>query len=132
MKKPTPPSYNKRESELMDAIHLRGSSSAVEIESNLANPPSNAAIRTTLRILVQKGHLRYEKKGRSFIYHPVVNRQEAGQKILKKTIATFFDGSLTQAIAGFIDRKDQIPSLEELEQLNALITKAQQKNLKDQ
>ena len=131
MKKPTPPSYNKRESELMDAIHLRGSSSAVEIESNLANPPSNAAIRTTLRILVQKGHLRYEKKGRSFIYHPVVNRQEAGQKILKKTIATFFDGSLTQAIAGFIDRKDQIPSLEELEQLNALITKAQQKNLKD-
>ncbi|MEM1224004.1 MAG: BlaI/MecI/CopY family transcriptional regulator [Verrucomicrobiota bacterium] len=117
----------KRESEILEAIYLLGEASARDLEESMENPPSNAAIRTLLGILVDKGHLKFKKKGRRYIYTPTLSREKAGRSALSNAIATFFEGSLSQAVAGLLSSKDSKLNAEELERLEALIAKAKQK-----
>ncbi|MDP4610505.1 MAG: BlaI/MecI/CopY family transcriptional regulator [Opitutales bacterium] len=117
----------KRESELMDVIYKLGEASAADVETQLPNAPSNAAIRTLLGILVDKGHLKFEKRGRRFIYKPTVARQKAGRSALSDAVTTFFDGSLSQAVAGLLSGKSDKISIHELNELEQLIADAKRR-----
>ena len=54
----------------MDVVYRRGRATAAEIHEQLPDPPCAAAVRTLLRILEDKGHLRHEKDGPRHIYYP--------------------------------------------------------------
>ena len=125
--KPKRSKLAKREREILDAVYLLGCGSATDIEAHIENPPSNAAIRTLLGILVDKGHLKFEKEGRKFIYSPTISRSKAGRSALSDAVTTFFDGSLSQAVAGFLSSDETTLSAEELERLEALIARAKEK-----
>lgn len=121
--------FTKRESELMEAVYVLGKASAQQIESELDSPPSNAAVRALLSKLVEKGHLEYKKEGRQFIYRPTVAPDEAGKRVLRNAVATFFDGSLSQAVAGFLSNKETEISKEELQALEELVAEAKRKEV---
>lgn len=121
---PEEPKLAKRESELMEAIFTLGEASASDIENQLVNPPSNAAIRTHLSILVEKGHLKFRKEGRRFIYTPTTSRAIAGSNALKNTLKTFFDGSLSHAVAGLLSNTDTQLSDDDIQRLEYLIQKS--------
>jgi predicted transcriptional regulator len=83
----------------MDILYARDETTAAEVVELMADPPSKTAVRTMLRILEDKGFLKHRKQGRQFVYKPTQPRKRAGQSALRRVLATFFDGSLEDAVA---------------------------------
>jgi BlaI family transcriptional regulator, penicillinase repressor len=78
-----------------------------------------------MHILEEKGHLRRRKSGREVIYVPRQAKEKAGRRAFERVLATFFGGSLAEALAAHLhSRKDQL-SADELERVIALIEQAQ-------
>ncbi len=115
---------SRRERQIMNIVFSLGSASAADVWHRLPDQPSNTAVRTLLRILEEKGHLRHFKQGRQFVYTPVRERRNAGQSALKTVLQTFFDGSLEQAVAAHLSDPDESPTVEELRRLASLIREA--------
>ncbi len=118
---------SRRERQIMTVIYARGEASAADVWQGMPDPPSKTAVRTLLRILEDKGHLRHEKRGRQFIYHPLRARRRAGQSALEGVLKTFFDGSLEKAVAAHLAQPDAKIGTEELSRLEALIDEARQR-----
>jgi predicted transcriptional regulator len=115
-----------RERQIMDIIYREGKSTAAEVMDNLPDPPSYSAVRALLRILVEKGHLRFEKVGPRYIYLPTQSPENAKKSALKHVLSTFFEGSVTQAVAALLDLSDDDLSDKELERLARLIEDSKQ------
>lgn len=116
---------SRRERQIIAVIYSRGASTATEVRAYLPDPPSRTTVRTLLRILEEKGHLKHTTSGREFVYQPVKQRQRAGKSALKGVLSTFFDDSLEKAVAAHFSDPGIKVSHEELNKLSALI-----KNLK--
>ncbi|KPK79636.1 MAG: hypothetical protein AMJ81_12980, partial [Phycisphaerae bacterium SM23_33] len=87
---------SRRERQIMDIVYARGVASASRVLEDMPDPLSRATVRTMLRILEEKGHLKHHKQGREFIYQPTRPRRRVGQSALRRVLNTFFDGSLEQ------------------------------------
>src|SRR5215470_8662167 len=92
MRKPDP--LTRREREIMDILHRRGRATAHEVMDALADPPSYSAVRTFLRLLEERGHVRHEQDGPRYVYTPTVARREAQRSAITHLVDTFFDGSV--------------------------------------
>ena len=115
---------SRRERQIMDIIYTRQAASATHVLSGMLDPPSRASVRTMLRILEGKGHLRHHKNGREFIYQPTRPRQRAGQSALRRVLSTFFDNSLEQAVAAHLSDSAADLSTDQLNRLADLVRKA--------
>jgi len=124
MTKGTESGLSRRERQLMDIIFARGEATAVEVFRSLPDPPSRTAVRTLLRILEEKGHLKHVQRGREFVYQPTQPRLRAGRSALKRVLSTFFDGSLERAVAAHLaDSSANLPA-GELKRLAEIIQQA--------
>ncbi len=117
-------SLSRREREMMDIIYEAGRATAAEVRDAMASPPSYSAVRATLRVLEEKGHLRHRQDGPRYVFSPTVPRDKARQSALKHVIQTFFDGSTHGAVAALLDMHSSKLSKEELERLSAMIEEA--------
>jgi len=97
----------RRERQIMDVIYGLGRASAADVHARLPDAPAPTAVRTLLRILEDKGHLRHEKSGVRHIYLPTVPREAARESSLRDLIRTFFAGSTAAAVAAMIDVGDR-------------------------
>src|SRR5437870_3887177 len=93
---------SRRERQIMDVVYARGEATAVEVHAELPDPPSKTAVRTLLRILEDKGHLKHRQDGLRFVYQPSRRRGTAGRSALARVLHTFFDGSLEKAVAAHL------------------------------
>ena len=114
---------SRRERQIMDAVYKRGKATAAEVLDDLPDAPSYSAVRALLRILVEKGHLLYEKVGPRYIYKPTVSAVEAKKSALQHIVSTFFEGSVSNAMAALLDLSDKL-SEEELKDLSGIIEQA--------
>jgi predicted transcriptional regulator len=105
----------------MDVVYRHGHATAAEIHDQLPEPPCAAAVRTLLRILEEKGHLRHEKDGPRHVYYPTTPRTVAQRSAVKHLIGTFFNGSRAAAIAALVDESDRPLSSEERAELAGVI-----------
>ncbi len=119
-------SLSRRERQIMDIIYARSEASALEVQGDLPDPPSNTAVRTLLRILEAKGHLTHRQEGMKYIYRPSRPRGRAGRSALQRVLQTFFDGSLEKAVAAHLGDPATDLSLADLERLIDLIRQARQ------
>jgi predicted transcriptional regulator len=87
----------------MAIIHRLGRATVQEVQSELEDPPTNAAVRSILRILVQKGHLVIEQEGTRYVYSPSVPARAAQRSVLENMIRTFFAGSTEGAMAALLE-----------------------------
>ncbi len=121
------PHLSRRERQIMDVVYARGEATATDVLQDLPDAPTRTAVRTLLRILEYKGHLKHLKRGREFVYVPTRARARAGRSAFQRVLQTFFDGSLEKAVAAHLaDPGAEIPP-EELRRLSALIREAKRK-----
>jgi BlaI family transcriptional regulator, penicillinase repressor len=118
---------SRRERQIMDIVYARGEASAVDVLADLPDPPSKTAVRTLLRILEDKGHLKHRQDGLTYIYQPSRSRGNAGRSALRRVLTTFFDGSLEQAVAAHLGDSASDLSDAELKRLANLIHQAREK-----
>ena len=97
------PNLSRREQEILDIVYARGHATAAEVREAMHQAPTDAAVRTTLRILVAKGHLRIKQDGPRYDYWPTVPREAARRSALQHVLHTFFGGSTESALATLLD-----------------------------
>jgi len=115
---------SRRERQIMDALFRRGRATAAEVMADLPGEPSYSTVRTQLRVLEDKGHVRHEDDGVRFIYMPALTRQTARKSALRHLVDTFFDGSPEQAVAALLGGEGSKLSDEQLQRIAAMIAKA--------
>lgn len=108
----------------MDVLHTREAATAAEIRAALPDAPGYSAVRALLRILEEKGHVKHKLDGARYVYLPCVSRETASRSALKRLVATFFQGSTTQAMAALLETADTKLSDAELNRLQQLIKQA--------
>jgi BlaI family penicillinase repressor len=123
---PNPPGLSRRERQIMDAIFALGEATVNQVVESIPSPPTAMAVRRMLHILEEKGHLRRRQSGREVVYAPRQTKDKAGRDAFEQVLATFFGGSLEEALAAHLhSRKDHV-SPAERERLIKLIEQAQQ------
>ncbi len=130
MSKHETPSLSRRERQIMDIIYAQGSTSAAEVREALPDAPSDSAVRTLLRLLEEKGHVKHAQVGRKYVYSPVVTAKKASHSALRNLLQTFFQDSVEQTLASLLDMKSSDLSDTELERLSALISQARKQGKK--
>ena len=124
---PLPGDLSRRERQILDLLYKIGRGSAGDIRSRLPNPPAETAVRTLLRILESKGHVRHEREGTRHVYVPTVPREAAQRSALRHLLGTFFGGSATAAVAALLDASDRELSAGERQELVELIQHARER-----
>jgi len=125
--KQTDDPLSRRERQIMDVIYALKKATATEVVEAIADAPSRTTIRTLMRILEEKGHLKHVKRGREFVYQPTRPRTRAGRSAMRRVVDTFFGGSLEQAVATHLTDPKAELSAEELERIEDLISQAKKK-----
>ena len=111
----------------MDVIYAAGEASVSLVIEGLPDPPTPTAVRTLLRILEEKGHLKHRKDGMKNIYRPHRPRGSAGRSAMKRVLNTFYDNSVERAVAAHLSDPKAKVSKQELERLASLIEEARGK-----
>ncbi len=118
---------SRRERQIMDIIFTRGEATAAEVLEALADAPSYSSVRALLRIMEEKGHIKHREDGPRYVYLPTQPRAKASRSALKSVIQTFFDGSLSSAVAALVDGEAGKISPEELQRIETIIKAAKAK-----
>ena len=105
----------------MDVVYGAGKVTAREIWEQLPDAPSYATVRTILRVLLEKGHLKRRLDGRSYLYLPTRSRASMARKALNRVLQTFYGDSVEDAVYGLLQLRDGEVSAEELERIEQLI-----------
>lgn len=110
---------------MMEVIWALGEASVREVTDQLQDkePVAYNTVQTMLRILEQKGYLLHRKEGRSFIYQPLVARQQARSAALRHLLQRFFDDSPQALMVNLLESESL--DMAELEQLKALIEQSE-------
>jgi predicted transcriptional regulator len=115
--------FSRRERQIMDILYRLNKATANEVIAELADEPHSSTVRTQLRVLEAKGHVRHEEHGLRYVYIPVTPRHAVRHSALRHTIETFFEGSAEKMLATLLGGGSRL-SEEELDRLSNLIEKA--------
>src|SRR5687767_3489637 len=114
----------RRERHIMDILFRLGRATADEVMRELSGDPSYSTVRTQLRVLEEKGHVRHEELGRKYIYMPIVARAAARKSALRHLVDTFYDGSVEKVVAALLGSDGGRLSPDELHRIAELVGKA--------
>ena len=108
----------------MDALYRLGRATASEIMQEMSAAPGYSTVRTQLRVLEGKGHVKHDEVGLRYVYSPTVPRHSARRSALKHLVDTFFDGSNAKAVAALLGGEAARVTDEDLERIEALVRSA--------
>src|ERR1700704_2706966 len=114
----------RRERQIMDILYRRGRATAVEVMEDLSGEPSYSTVRTQLRVLESKGHVRHDEEGLRYVYMPAVPRRAARKSALRHLVDTFFEGSTEKVVGALLGGDGARLSDEELERIADLVANA--------
>ena len=114
----------KRERQIMDVLYRLGRATAAEIMAAMDGAPTYSTIRTQLRVLETKGHVRHEEEGLRYVYLPTIRRSAARRSALKHLVDTFFDGSSAKAVAALLGGEAAKVTDEDLDRIAQLVDEA--------
>lgn len=83
-------------------------------------PPYNT-ISSVIRILVNKGYVKYKAYGKTYEYSPAISKAEYRNARLKKIMSNYFGNSPASLVSHIV--KEESLSKEEIRQLKKLIKK---------
>lgn len=115
-----------REREVLDLVYRLGEATATQVIAAMRAPPSRSAVRTFLRILEEKGHVRHRKSGREYVFSATRSRDSVGRNAVSHVLDTFFGGSLSNAVASYLAKPGTELDASEVDQLEQLIEAAKQ------
>ena len=120
---PSPAHFSRRERQIMDVVFARGEATVNQICAEIPDAPTGMAVRRMMHILEEKGHLRRRQEGREVVYLPVQSKARAGLNALQGVLDTFFGGSLDDALAAHLTKKEGVTP-DQLARMRALIGRA--------
>ncbi len=108
----------------MDILYRRGRATAADVMDELSGDPAYSTVRTQLRVLESKGHVRHEEEGLRYVYVPALPRRAARKSALRHVVDTFFEGSTEKVVAALLGADGTRVSDEELERIALLVAQA--------
>ena len=114
----------KRERLIMDVLYRMGRATAADVLAALPGTPHYSTVRTQLRVLEEKGHVRHETDGLRYVYVPTLARHTARKAALRHLVDTFFDGSAAGAVTALLGRDAGRLSGEDLDRIEELLKSA--------
>ncbi|HEY0304924.1 MAG TPA: BlaI/MecI/CopY family transcriptional regulator [Longimicrobiales bacterium] len=120
------PGLSRRERQIMDALYTLGEATVGEVMDRMPDPPSYSAVRATLRVLEEKGHVKHKQDGPRYLYLPTVSRDKAQSTALKHLVGTFFGGSVEQAVMALLSMPETKMSDDQLEKLAEQVRRAEE------
>ncbi len=123
-----PPKLSRRERQILDILYQRSSATVAEVMAALPDPPSYSAVRATLRILGDKGHVRYSADGPRYVYAPAVSPDQARRSAMSHLLKTFFNGSTEQAVVTLLQMSDTELSDDDIDRLAARVRAVRQED----
>src|SRR5882757_1355438 len=124
MGRPASTGLARRERQIMDILYRLGRATANEVMEQLTGDPSYSTVRTQLRVLEEKGHVRHEEHGLRYVYEPAVPRSAARKSAMRHLVETFFDGSAENAVAALLGGEGAKLSDDELERIAGMVKKS--------
>lgn len=107
----------------MDILYRRGRATAIEVMEELPGEPAYSTVRTQLRVLEEKGHVRHDEEGLRYVYVPAVPRHSVRKSALRHLVDTFYEGSTEKVVAALLGDSARL-SDEELSRIAALVSQA--------
>ena len=93
---------SRRERQIMDVLFAMGQATVSDVLERIPDPPSYSAVRATMRVLEEKGHVEHLQDGPRYLYRPVVPQENARSAALGHLVRTFFGGSAELAAAALL------------------------------
>ena len=115
---------SRRERQIMDILYQLGRATAADVGKALPGEPSDSTVRTQLRVLESKGHIRHEEDGQRYVYLPIVPRRVVSKSALKHVVNTFFDGSIEKVVAALLGSDGSKLSEDELARIAGIVANA--------
>ena len=112
----------------MDILFRRSRATAADVMQELPGEPSYSTVRTQLRVLEDKGHVRHEEEGLRYVYMPAVARTAARKSALRHLVDTFFEGSTENVVAALLGGEGARLTDEELQRIGDLVSKARKES----
>lgn len=126
---PRPPSSRLTDAEqrIMNQLWEMGEASVRELTEALQAKHGLAytTVLTTIRIMSDKGYVRFRKEGRAHIYRPVLSREGARRNAIKSVVKSFFEGSPRRLAQHLVE--DEKLSLEDIEALRSALLEREKK-----
>jgi predicted transcriptional regulator len=90
--------------------------SVKEIREKMADPkPAVNTVSTIVRILESKGFVSHEKKGRGYVYYPLIRKEDYTRFSLRNLVNHYFDGSFKNLVSFFARQENlDVHELEEI------------------
>jgi predicted transcriptional regulator len=108
----------------MDILFRLGRATAAEVMDALPGNSSYSTVRTQLRVLEEKGHVRHEDDGVRFVYLPALARHTARKSALRHVVETFFEGSAEKAVAALLGGEGARLTDDQIDRIAEMIAKA--------
>src|SRR6516225_6740236 len=111
----------RRERQIMDVLYKLKSATVGQVLEVLPDQRNYSTVRTQLRVLEEKGHVRHEEQGLRYVYSPAVPRTAARKWALRHLVETFFDGSAERAVAALLGGEGARLTDEELDRIGEMV-----------
>ncbi len=101
----------------MQAIWSHGNATAAEVQQALAGerPLRDSTIRTVLLRLEEKGYVKHEVSGRTFVYSCLEPPRSVAARAVQQIVDRFCEGSLESLLAGMVE--DELVDTQELRKI---------------
>ena len=104
------------EEEIMHKLWQLKKAYVKEVLEELPTPkPAYNTVSTIMRMWEKKGVVGHEKKGKSYLYFPLLQKDEYKKQSLKKLIQGYFEGSFAN-MASFFAKEENL-SVDELDEV---------------
>ena len=113
----------RRERQIMDILYRRRRATVADVMQDMTGSLSYSTVRTQLRVLEQKGHVRHDEEGLRYVYSPRVPRGTARRSALTHLVDTFFDGSTEHVVAALLGADGGQLSDDELARIAELVAR---------
>lgn len=110
------------EFELMSVLWEIAPASVREVQEHPSLDKKDLAyntVQTMLNILVRKRKAERKKKGRAFVYEPVISKQQVASAATTDLVERLFEGSASRLVMSLLETRRLSP--EQLEELRSLV-----------
>jgi len=116
------PALGELERKVMQLVWAHGPLTAEEVRERLDRRLKESTVRTVLRRLEEKGFVRHENEGRTYVFQAVHDRRRVAANAVHRIADWFCNGSIEEVMVGIVDA--EMLSKAQLELLGAKIEAA--------
>ena len=110
-----------RESQVMEVLWRLGKATAEQIRLELPDKLHDSSVRTLLRVLIDKKHVKFDANSKPKVYRPTVSQTTAQRKATKSLLQRFFDGSAESLVLRLLE--DEQLTIEQVKELRKSLSK---------